>query len=147
MLFAADAVLLLHVLFVGFVTAGLALVLLGWARAWQWVRNPWFRLAHLIAVAVVVLQSWLAVICPLTRLEMALRARAGDAVYEVSFVRYWLEAVLYYRAPDWVFIVVYTLFGALVVSSWYWVRPRAIAERKLLGAVRGEKAQSGNANT
>lgn len=123
---AADAVLLLHVLFVGFVTGGLALVLLGRARGWQWVRNPWFRLVHLIAVAAVVAQSWLAIICPLTRLEMVLRARAGDAVYADSFIRYWLEAILYYRAPAWMFVVAYTLFGAVVVFSWYWVRPRAM---------------------
>jgi hypothetical protein len=31
--------------------------------------------------------------------------------------------LLYYQAPDWVFVVVYTGFGAKVVLSWAWVRP------------------------
>ena len=121
---AADAVLLLHVLFVAFVIIGLVLVFAGKAFHWAWVRNLWFRLAHLLAIVVVVIQSWFGAICPLTTLEMVLRARAGDTVYPGSFVAHWLEAILYYRAPAWVFAVCYTLFGAVVVGSWFWVRPR-----------------------
>jgi hypothetical protein len=123
-LLAADAVLLLHVLFVVFVVAGLVLILAGRLMSWAWVRNWWFRVIHLAAIGVVVLQSWLGVICPLTRLEMALRGRAGDTTYAGSFVSHWLETILYYRAPAWAFAVVYTAFGALVMLSWLWVPPR-----------------------
>ncbi|NNE35497.1 MAG: DUF2784 family protein, partial [Rhodothermales bacterium] len=66
-----------HVLFVAFVIFGLVLILAGKLRAWSWVRNPWFRLAHLAGIAVVVLQSWLGAICPLTKWEVALREKAG----------------------------------------------------------------------
>jgi hypothetical protein len=121
---AADAVLLLHVLFVVFVVFGLVLIFMGRAFAWSWVRNPWFRLSHLVAIAVVVIQSWLSVICPLTAIEMTLRSRAGDATYAGSFISHWLESILYYQAPPWVFVVCYSAFGALVVVSWFWVRPR-----------------------
>ena len=122
-LLAADSILALHVLFVGFVVCGLILILLGKFLDWAWVRNIWFRLAHLGAIAIVVLQSWLGVICPLTIWEMNLRTRAGDSVYSGSFVGHWLQKLLYYSAPEWVFIVVYSLFGGLVVASWIWVRP------------------------
>jgi len=122
-LLAADAVLLMHVLFVAFVVVGLLLVLAGRLLSWQWVRNWWFRVIHLGAIGVVVLQAWLGVICPLTRLEMYLRDRAGDTTYAGSFVSHWLEAILYYRAPAWVFAVVYTLFAIVVAMSWVWVRP------------------------
>ena len=88
---AADMVLLLHVLFVVFVVLGLVLVLIGGARQWAWVRNPWFRLLHLLAIAVVVLQAWLGQLCPLTHLEVALRQRAGDAVYSGAFVAHYLD--------------------------------------------------------
>jgi hypothetical protein len=121
---AADAVLLLHVLFVVFVVFGLVLIFVGRAFAWSWVRNPWFRLIHLVSIAVVVIQSWLSIICPLTSIEMTLRSRAGDVTYTGSFIAHWLESVLYYRAPPWVFVVCYTAFGAAVVASWVWVRPR-----------------------
>ena len=123
-LFAADAVLFLHVAFVCFVVAGLALILIGKQMRWDWVRNPWFRIAHLVAIGVVVLQSWMGVICPLTTIEMALRKRAGDAVYSGTFISHWLESLLYYRAPAWVFVLAYTAFGAAVLASWFWVRPR-----------------------
>ena len=125
---AADAVLLLHVLFVVFVITGLILILAGRFLDWQWIRNPWFRIAHLAAIGVVVLQSWFGAICPLTTLEMALRRRAGEAVYPGTFISHWLESILYYRAPAWVFAVCYTGFGALVVLSWFWVRPRPLRE-------------------
>ena len=126
---AADAVLLLHLLFVVFVVFGLVLVFVGHAFAWSWVRNPWFRLIHLVAIAVVVVQSWLRVICPLTTIEMTFRSRAGDATYAGSFIAHWLERVLYYQAPSWVFVVCYTAFGALVIASWFWVRPRSLWPR------------------
>jgi hypothetical protein len=123
-LFVADVILFAHVLFVAFVVFGLAFIVAGKALSWSWVRNPWFRLAHLAAIGVVVLQSWLGEICPLTIWEVSLRERAHDAVYSGTFVSHWLEKILYYRAPEWVFVVCYTFFGALVVVSWFWVRPR-----------------------
>lgn len=124
--YAADALLFLHVLFVAFVVLGLAAILIGKFRGWSWIRNAWFRLAHLVAIGVVVLQSWFGMICPLTTWEMALRQRAGDTVYAGTFISHWLDAILYYQAPAWVFAVCYTVFGALVLVSWFRVRPRPL---------------------
>ena len=123
-LIAADAILLIHVLFVVFVVFGLLLIFAGKFLAWRWVHNFSFRLTHLVAIGVVVLQSWLGAICPLTVWEMNLRELAGDSVYEGSFIAHWLQTLLYYRAAEWVFVLLYTLFGALVIASWYWVRPK-----------------------
>jgi len=120
---AADTILVVHGLFVAFVVLGQALILLGAFRHWRWVRRFWFRITHLAAIGAVVLQSWLGMICPLTTWEMALRARAGEAAYSGTFVSYWLQRLLFYAAPSWVFIVVYTAFGALVVASWFLVPP------------------------
>lgn len=127
---AADALLFTHALFVVFVIAGLMLILVGGFLSWSWVRNPWFRTAHLIGIVVVVLQSWLGVICPLTIWEMELRSKAGDAVYAGSFISHWLEELLYFQAPGWVFIVCYTTFGLLVLFSWFWVRPQPFTKMK-----------------
>lgn len=123
-LIAADAILLVHVLFVVFVVLGLLSIFAGKILAWGWVYNFSFRLAHLVAIGVVVLQSWLGVICPLTVWEMNLRGKAGDTVYEGSFIAHWMHNLLYYRAAEWVFVLLYTLFAVLVIASWYWVRPR-----------------------
>jgi hypothetical protein len=120
---AADLLLLLHFAFVIFVVSSLPLILVGGRMGWTWVRNRLFRQLHLAAIAVVVLQSWLGRICPLTAWEMALREQAGDATYTGAFVAHWLSALLYYRAPAWVFALIYTLFGLLVVFAWFRVPP------------------------
>ncbi len=127
-LLAADAILALHALFVVFVVGGLVLIVLGGLLDWRWVRKLWFRVAHLVAIGVVVLQAWLGRICPLTTWEMALRADAGQGTYSGTFIGYWLGRLLYYDAPAWVFILAYTLFGLLVLFCWFWVRPEARAK-------------------
>lgn len=114
----ADIVLILHASFVVFVVVGLLLIVLGAYRQWAWVRNWWFRVAHLCGIAIVVAQSWIGQICPITKLEMWLRGRAGGAQYEGSFIQYWLGRALYYEAPEWVFVALYTVFGLLVVATW-----------------------------
>jgi len=121
---SADSILLLHASFVLFVVIGLVLIFIGKFAHWSWIRNFWFRVAHLVAIGLVVIQSWFGVICPLTTLEMALRAKAGAATYRGAFVAHWLETLLYYEAPAWMFAAAYTIFGLLVVVSWFWIRPR-----------------------
>ena len=132
-LLAADLLLFGHVLFVAFVVFGLALILVGKVIGWDWVRNTWFRFAHLAAIGIVVLQSWAGVICPLTTWEMTLRERTGDVVYSGSFISHWLASILYFHAPVWVFTVCYTVFGAAVVASWFWVRPRHFSRSQTPG--------------
>lgn len=127
-LLAADALLVTHTLFVLFIVLGLLCVYVGHFLGWDWVRNRWFRVLHLAGIAVVVVQSWAGVICPLTTWEMALRARAGAETYAGSFIQHWLHAILYYTAPEWVFVLIYTVFGGLVVASWWLVRPRAVGK-------------------
>lgn len=125
LLFLADAILVLHVAFVLFVVFGLVAIYAGYFLKWQWVRNRAFRILHLIAIGIVVVQSWVGVICPLTVLEMALRDKAGAETYSGSFIQHWLQSLLYYDAPEWVFMALYTCFGSLVLASWFVVRPRA----------------------
>ena len=120
---AADTILFTHVSFAAFIVGGLILVYVGWILSWKWVRNPWFRVAHIIGIGIVVLQSWFGLICPLTIWEMNLRAKAGKTIYEDSFITHWLNQILYYQAPPWVFVVCYTVFGGLVLFSWFVVRP------------------------
>ena len=120
----ANLVLALHVALVAFVVLGLLVVVLGNLRGWQWVNNRWFRLAHLATILVVVAEAWLGIVCPLTTLEMWLRAQGGTTTYTGSFIQYWLQSVLYFNLPAWVFILAYTLFGALVLASFWLFPPR-----------------------
>jgi hypothetical protein len=120
----ADAVLVLHVALVLFVVGGLVLVVVGNLRAWPWVNSPGFRLAHLATIAVVAAQAWLGFVCPLTTLEMWLRARAKAGTYDGSFIEHWLQALLFWQAPPWVFALAYTAFGLAVAAAWWAFPPR-----------------------
>jgi hypothetical protein len=121
----ANAVLVLHVGVVLFVVGGLVLIVLGNARSWRWVNTWWFRLAHVAAIGVVVAEAWFGVVCPLTTLEAWLRMRAGAPVHGGSgFIEHWLQRLLYYDAPAWVFTLGYTLFALLVVLAWWRFPPR-----------------------
>lgn len=120
----ADIVLVIHFTIVLFVIFGLVLTLLGGAMNWHWVRNFWFRLAHVIAIGMVVAQAWSGVVCPLTTLENHLREQGGEATYPGSFITYWIGELLFYDAPPWVFTSCYTLFGAGVMWAFIRIPPR-----------------------
>lgn len=134
----ADIVLVSHAGFVLYVVIGQVLILGGWARGWQWARNIWFRVSHLAAIGIVVLQSWLGVWCPLTILESELRRRAGEEGYELSFIATCVQRFLFYEAPGWIFTLCYTVFGMLVVTSFLLYRPAKRTRSK--AASRGDLA-------
>ena len=120
----ANAILILHAGYVLFVVGGLILILAGGVRGWQWVRNPWIRAVHLAAMGYVVFEASFGIVCPLTTLELWLRDLAGQTSYTGDFIAYWLRRLLFFEAPAWVFTASYSAFGALVLLSWFCVRPR-----------------------
>ena len=122
----ADLILALHVGIVAFVVVGQLLFVIGGILGWAWVREWWIRLAHLALIAFVIVQSWLGAVCPLTVWEQALRLQVGQAGYAESFIEHWLSSLIFFNAPAWVFVLAYTLFGALVLLTWRWFPPRRL---------------------
>jgi hypothetical protein len=120
----ADAVLAVHFGVVLFIVGGLIAILVGNARNWRWVNGWWFRVAHLTAIVVVALQAWLGQLCPLTVLESWLREQAGSASYQKSFIEHWLQRLLFFEAPFWMFTAAYTAFAAVVALAWWRFPPR-----------------------
>ncbi len=120
----ADVILVVHAAYVLFVVGGQLLILIGWIAAWTWTRHFIFRIAHLAAIGFVIIEVWTGLACPLTVLENALRERADQSVYEISFIGYWLQRLLFYDAPGWVFTLMYTAFGALVLLTFIAYPPR-----------------------
>ena len=133
----ADLVLVLHAAVVVFVVGGLVLVLVGNVRGWHWVNATWFRAAHLVAIAVVTLQAWAGVVCPLTTLESWLRVQGGSRGYTASFIEHWVQRLLFYEAPTWVFTLLYSAFAAAVAATW-WRYPPKRASRS--GAATASRA-------
>jgi len=89
-----------------------------------------WRSLHLATIGFVALQAWLGRYCPLTYLELDLRERAGQAVHDASFIQHWVERILYFNAPLWLFAIVYTVFGLLVVWAWWRFPPRRLSGRR-----------------
>jgi polyferredoxin len=125
----ADIALTLHVAVVAFVAGGLVFILIGNLCNWRWVNAFWLRLVHLLAIVFVAAQAWLGATCPLTSLEMWLRAQARATTYSGSFIEHWLQRLLYYDAPSWVFALGYSLFGLLVLATWWYFPPRSKRRR------------------
>lgn len=115
----ADFILIIHFAFVLFVTGGLALIWIGAAVGWRWVRNFWFRAAHLGAIVVVAGEALAGVWCPLTVWEAQLRGARVDK----SFIAQWIHRMLFYDLPEWLFTVAYVLFALVVLATLWWVRP------------------------
>jgi Protein of Unknown function (DUF2784) len=120
----ADLVVIVHFSYIAFVVFGMIAILVGLAMGWSWVRNPWFRVAHLVAIAIVAVQAIAGVVCPLTTLEKALRLRAGQESYPGAFIGYWAHRLTFYQAPAWVFTLCYTLFGVAVLGTFVLAPPR-----------------------
>lgn len=83
----ANAVLILHALFIVFVVLGGFLVLRN-------SRVMWLHLPALAWGAAVVTMGW---VCPLTPLENGLRSLAGQEGYDGGFIEYYLLSIIY---PD-----------------------------------------------
>jgi hypothetical protein len=114
----ADTMLVVHFAFVVFVVLGFLLILIGLLARWSWIHNLYFRIAHLTAIGIVVLQAWFGRFCPLTIWENELRRKAGQSGYAESIIEHWLHKILFYQAEPWVFTAIYTCFGILVLLVW-----------------------------
>lgn len=117
---AADALLVVHFVIAAFIVGGLLLVWVGALFEWHWVRNRWFRYAHLTAIAFVALEAVLGYACPLTIWEDLLRGGARPE----SFIGRWVYRLLYYNAPEWVFTTLYALWAAATLVTLRFVSVR-----------------------
>jgi len=73
---AADAVVVVHLLFIGFVIFGSFL-------AWRWPKVAWVHIPVAVYGALV---EFIGFTCPLTPLENYLRQRAGESRYKGGFI-------------------------------------------------------------
>lgn len=120
----ADLIVAIHSAYVGFVVVGQLLILAGLLRGWRWVRNWWFRVAHLIAIAVVALEAAFKIACPLTVWEQRLRALAGGEVSQGTFIGDLLHNLIFVDAPAWAFTVAYVGFALAVAATFLLAPPR-----------------------
>ncbi len=114
-----DAIVVIHLIIMLFITAGLPLIYIGAALRWAWVRDWRWRGVHLAAIAFVAAESLAGIVCPLTLWEDTLRGLQSNE----GFIERWVDRILFYDFPPWVFTVAYTVFAALVIVTWFVVAP------------------------
>jgi hypothetical protein len=67
--------------------------------------------------------------CPLTTLEGRLRAIGGEASQSHDFIGYWIDRLIFYNFPSWVFTGAYVVFGILVTIVFILAPPRLPGRR------------------
>lgn len=135
--YLADAMVLLHVLYVAYVVLGQLAIIVAAGFRWEWGRNRWFRLTHLLAIGVVAVEAVMGWQCPLTRWEYQLRELAGQPFDgSATFVGRMLHDLLFIdryftdgKPPEAFFTTLYlaTLFvvlqGLIMYPPRLWSKP------------------------
>ena len=121
----ADLIIIIHLFYVLFAVGGEILILLGAILRWKAIRNPLFRISHLVAVGLVAVEAATGINCPLTVWEYDLRQLAGQAVEKnLSFIARIVRFIIFYNFPPWVFTVMHIAFGLLVILTYIVIPPR-----------------------
>jgi hypothetical protein len=114
-----QAVLAAHLAVIAFNVFGLAAIPLGAWLGWRWVRVRWWRLLHLASLALVALQAAFGRACFLTIWQDDL---TGGGRADPMIMRF-VNSVIYWPLPIWVFTAAYLAVFAYVLALWWWVRP------------------------
>lgn len=120
----ADLIVAVHVGYVFTIIFGMLFIVIGWIFRWQASRNVIFRTIHLAMITIVVIEALIGMTCPLTDWEYQLRRAAGESVEGGSFVGRMLHNLIFVDFSQETLTVCYCLFGALVLASWVFHRPR-----------------------
>ena len=115
-----QTILGVHLLVIAFNVLGLIAIPLGAALGWRWVRVRWWRVLHIASWTVVALQAALGRACFLTLWQDQLTSAAGQP----PLVERWVDRIIYWPLPIWVFGMLYLALFAAVVALWWAVPPR-----------------------
>ncbi|HMO37114.1 MAG TPA: DUF2784 domain-containing protein [Gemmatales bacterium] len=148
LIFLADCILVVHLLYVALVVLGIPLIFIGWWKRWTWVRRPWIRLLHLFMIGIVVAEVGLGWDCPLTIWERDCRIAGGEweprelpvwmrqenethrleptRLYQENFLARVLHSILFIDvsvlSPQ-VLQGIYVAIGLVVAGLWWLVPP------------------------
>ncbi len=112
----AEAVLAAHLAIILFNLFGLVAVPLGAALGWSFVHIAWWRLLHVGLLAAVAAQALAGRACFLTVWQSEL---AGGAANPTPLIMGWVDRLVYWRLPIWVFAALYALvFGYALALLW-----------------------------
>jgi len=113
---AADGVLLIHFLWIAFVVLGFPLFL--------YMNLPRWRIAHLLALVIMIIMQLTRTICPLTYLEAYLKSKGTSGhVYPGQFMIESIEKLIYVENLTLEKITCLTMIFFVVVLLSFWLKP------------------------
>jgi hypothetical protein len=119
----AASILAVHVAIVAFNVFGLIATPVGAWRGWRFVREPVWRLAHLLCLATVAVQAVMGRACFLTLWQ----DEAAGSADHTPLIMGVVNRLLFWRAPLWVFAAAYVAIFVYALALLWWVplRPGA----------------------
>jgi hypothetical protein len=117
----AETVLAAHLVIILFNLFGLVAVPVGAVCGWHFVRILWWRVLHVLLLAAVAAQAVLGRACILTLWQSDL---AGAAARPAPLIAGWIDRLVYWPLPLWVFAVLYALVFGYALALFWLVPPR-----------------------
>ena len=112
----ADAILAAHGAIILFNVFGLITIPIGAACGWRFVRIRWWRILHVLLLATVAAQALAGRACILTLWQAAF---AGGAANPPPLIAQWVNRLIYWPLPIWVFAMLYVIvFGYALALLW-----------------------------
>ena len=136
----ADAVLAVHVAIILFNVFGMVVIPVGGWYGWRWVRVLWWRALHVAALALVALQALLGRACFLTLWQAEL---LGAGASRTPLIARWVDRVVFWPLPLWVFAVLYAAVFLYVIALWWLVPPAWPGRRSYARLCRLRRGGSG----
>jgi len=114
------SIIVFHLAIIAFNVAGCVLIPIGAWHRWRWVRGFWWRSAHLLSLAVVAVQALAGRACFLTIWQ----GDVSGTSHVQPLIAGWINRLIYWPLPLWVFAVAYVVVFAYVIVLWVCVWPR-----------------------
>jgi hypothetical protein len=113
----AAVILTVHLAVIAFNVFGLVATPIGAWRGWSWVREPIWRLAHVACLAIVAVQALAGRACFLTLWQ----DEASGAAERTPLIMGFVNRLLFWRLPMWVFAAAYAAIFAYALALLWWV--------------------------
>ena len=100
------------------------LIPLGYYQKWEWVKNKYYRLIHLVLMGIIFIETILGFMCPLTILENFLRndIEINNKITQI------IHQIMYWDLPTYQFIILYLLSLLYLIFLWFFFKPDFIEE-------------------
>ena len=115
----SEIVLLFHFCIFLFIMLSFFLIPFGYYQKWEWVKNRYYRLIHLILMGIIFIETILGFMCPLTILENFLRnnIQINNKITQI------IHQIMYWNLPTYQFIILYLLSLLYLIFLWFFFKP------------------------